>query len=99
MPCFFSSLFLFCFGKWKGSGGLKACPGTTEEESKLNLELCNTILDDPDLKSMYGVYRVADADQVTLDKAKGRKHISNIMCSLRKPSAYQNQVRLLFYHF
>ncbi|XP_068722304.1 uncharacterized protein [Montipora capricornis] len=30
--------------EWTGSGGLKACPGTTEEDSRVNLELCNTIL-------------------------------------------------------
>ncbi|XP_068749370.1 uncharacterized protein [Montipora capricornis] len=78
-------------GKWKGSGGLKACPGTTEEDSRVNLELCKTILQDPDIKSLYGVYKVEGAGQVTLDKTKGRKHISNIMCSSRKPSAYQKQ--------
>lgn len=82
---------MLCFDKWKGSGGLKACPGTTEEDSKVNLELCNTILQDPDIKALHGVYKVEGAGQVTLDKTKGRKHISNIMCSSRKPSAYQKQ--------
>ncbi|XP_068736929.1 uncharacterized protein [Montipora capricornis] len=77
--------------EWKGSGGLKACPGTTEEDSRVNLELCNTILLDADIKILYGVYQVEGAGQVTLYKTKGRKHISNIMCSSRKPSAYQKQ--------
>ena len=101
---------MLCFEKWKGSGGLKACPGTTEEDSRLNLglkacpgtteqdcrvnlELCNTILQDPDIKALHGVYKVEGAGHVTLDKTKGRKHISNIMCSSRKPSAYQKQVK------
>ncbi|XP_068711360.1 uncharacterized protein [Montipora foliosa] len=77
--------------EWKGSGGLKACPGTTEEDSRVNLELCNTILLDADIKILYGVYQVEGAGQVTLYKTKGRKHISNIMCSSRKSSAYQQQ--------
>ncbi|XP_068705916.1 uncharacterized protein [Montipora foliosa] len=77
--------------EWKGSGGLKAGPGTTEEDSRVNLELCNTILLDADIKILYGVYQVEGAGQVTLYKTKGRKHISNIMCSSRKPSAYQQQ--------
>lgn len=71
----------------------KACPGTTEEESKSNLEICNKVLEDPDIKTLYGVYKVEGAGRVTLDKTKGRRHISNIMCSLRKSSAYQKQVR------
>ncbi|XP_068722298.1 uncharacterized protein [Montipora capricornis] len=36
-------------------------------------------------------FEVEGAGQVTLYKTKGRKHISNIMCSSRKPSAYQQQ--------
>ncbi|XP_068736703.1 uncharacterized protein [Montipora capricornis] len=79
--------------EWKGSGGLKACPGTMEEDSRVNLELCNTILLDADIKILYGVYQVEGAGQVTLYKTKGRKHISNIMCSSRKPSAYQQQLK------
>ena len=96
MPCFILLFFfvLFCFGKWKGSGGLKASPGTTEEQSKFDLELCNTIiLQDPEIKNLYGIYKVEGAGQVTLDKTKVRKHISNIMFSLRKPSAYHKLVR------
>ena len=75
------SSFLVCFEKWKGSGGLKACPGMTEEESKINLEPCNTVLEDPYIRTLYGVYKVEGAGQVTLDKTKGRRHISNIVCS------------------
>ena len=61
----------------------------TEEESKLNLELCNTVLGDPNIKTLYVVYKVEGAGQVALDKTKGRRHISSILCSLKKPSAYQ----------
>ena len=95
MPCYFSISFFALFWKveTQGSGGLKACPGTMEEDSRVNLELCNTILLDADIKILYGVYQVEGAGQVTLYKTKGRKHISNIMCSSRKPSAYQQQVK------
>jgi len=72
---------------------LQECPGTTEEESESNLEICSTVLEDPDIKTLYVVYKQEGAGRVTLDKTKGRKHISNIMCSLRKPSAYQKQLR------
>jgi len=34
---------------------------------------------------------VNGAGDVHLDRLKGRKHISSIMCSLRKPSAYQKR--------
>ena len=47
----------------------------TEEESKLNLELCNTVLEDSDFKTLYGVHKVEGAGRVTLDKTKGRRHI------------------------
>jgi len=77
--------------QWKGSGGLKACPGTSDEDSKANLELCNNILEEPDIKALYGVYKVNGAGEVHLDRLKGRKHNSSIMCSLRKPSAYQKR--------
>ena len=82
---------LFCF-KWQGSGGLKICPGTTEDQSKNNLELCVNIMNDQELQLLYGVYKVNGKGIVTLDKSKVKKHISNIMCSLRKPSAYQKKV-------
>jgi len=74
---------------------LQECPGTTEEESESNLDICSTVLEDPDIKTLYGVYTCKEegAGRVTLDKTKGRRRISNIMCSLRKPSAYQKQVR------
>ena len=66
----------------------------TEEESKLNLAICNsTVLEDPDIKTLYVVCKVEGAGQITLDKTKGRRHISNILCSLNRPNAYQKQVR------
>ena len=64
-----------------------------EENSRVNLELCNTILQDAHIKILYGFYKVEGAGQVTLHKTKGRKHISNITFSSRKPSAYQKQVK------
>ena len=84
---------LCLFLVWKGPEGLKACPGMTEEESKLNLELCNTVLEDPDIKTLYRIHKVEGTGRVTLEKTKGRKHISNILCYLNTPSAYQKQVR------
>ena len=50
-------------------------------------------MEDVSLKDLYGVYHVQEDAKVTLDKAKVKKHISSIMCSLRKPSAYKAQVR------
>ena len=89
MPCYFciSSFALFWLVE-----RIRRAKGLFWD-NRVNLELCNTILQDPDIKTLYGVYRVEGAGQVTLDKTKGRKHISNIMCSSRMPSAYQKQVK------
>ena len=84
-------IYIFCF-KWQGSGGLKICPRTNEDHSKHNLELCGNIMANQELQLLYGVYKVNDKGIVTLDKSKVKKHISNIMCSLRKPSAYHKKV-------
>lgn len=80
--------------KWEGSGALKICQGTTQDESKTNVALCQQILDDKEVKALSGVYRVTGGDVegiVTLDSVKAKRHISSIMGALRKPTAYQKR--------
>ena len=75
--------------KWEGSGALKICQGTTHNESKTNVALCQQILDDKELKTLYGVYHVTGGDVeeiVTMDSVKAKQHISSIMSSQRKPT-------------
>lgn len=82
--------------KWQGSGALKICKGTTQDDSKTNMALCQQILDDKEVKALYGVYCVTGGDVegvVTMDSVKAKRHISSIMSSLRKPSAYQKKVK------
>ena len=81
--------------KWEGSGALEICQGT-KHESKTNVALCQQILDDKELKTLYGVYHVTGGDVegiVTMDSVKAKQHISSIMSSQRKPTAYQKKVK------
>ena len=50
-------------------------------------------MEDVSFKALYGVYNVQEGAKVTIDKAMVKKHISSMMCSLYKPSAYKAQVR------
>lgn len=82
----------FFYPQWQGSGGLRVCSGTSSEEARANQHLSNKIIEDKELRSLYGVYTIQGQGVVTLDQSKAKRHISEIMCARRKPSAYQLQV-------
>ena len=82
--------------RWEGSGALKICQGTTQDESETNVALCQQILEDKEVKTLYGVYHVTGGDVggiVTLDLVKAKRHISSIMSAQRKPTAYEKKVK------
>lgn len=86
---------------WQGSGALKICQGTTQDDSKTNIALCQQILDDKGVKTLYGVYCVTGGDVegvvTIMDSVKAKRHISIIISSLRKPTAYQKKVKYILH--
>ena len=66
---------------------------TSDDDARQNRLLCQKILEDKEITSLFGVIRISDKGVVTLDSARAMRHISCVWSQMRKPTAYSKLVR------
>jgi hypothetical protein len=75
--------------QWKGSGALKVSAGTSFKEAQANCLVVSKLLENSELKQLYGSYEIYGHGTLELSSQRAKAFIGQKLSHSRKPSCYK----------